>query len=281
MAKRLGKGLAQIIESSVQTSPSFIMLRTDQIRPNRYQPRQKLDEATLEELKASIKHRGIIQPIIVRPIAHGIYELVAGERRWRAAQAIGIQDVPAIIKAISDQETLELSLIENLQRDELNPLEEARAFAKLIDEFGYTQEQLAEAIGRDRASIANTMRLLKLPEEIQNALSNGKISEGHAKALLSIEPSAKQLELFRQVVAQGFSVRQLEELIRRWQPKARRRPRVLDPQLQTIENELRRLLGTKVRLMSRTRGGRIIIEYFSSEDLTRIMQALGLRSGGG
>ena len=276
MEKRLGKGLAQIVESSVQASPSFVLLRTDQIKPCRYQPREMIDEAALEELKASIKHLGIIQPIIVRPIAHGIYELVAGERRWRAAQAIGIKDVPAIIKALTDQETIEYSLIENLHRKNLNPLEEARTFNRLIMEFGYTQEQLAESIGKDRSTIANTLRLLRLPEEIQRALSDGKLSEGHAKVLLGVEPMAKQLDLLKQTLAKGLTVRQLEELAGHWQPRAARRRRAVDPQLAAIENELRQFLGTKVSLAPRRRGGRIVIDYFSSEDLTRIIRALGV-----
>lgn len=276
MEKRLGKGLAQIIETSMQAGETLVMLRTDQIRPCRYQPRQEIDEATLEELKASIKRRGIMQPIIVRPIAHGIYELVAGERRWRAAQALGIQEIPSIVKALTDQETLECSIIENVQREGLNPLEEATAFTRLVNEFSYTQEQLAEAIGKDRSSVANALRLLKLPEEIRQALRDGRISAGHAKALLGIEPTAKQLELFHQTVSQHLSVRQLEELAGRWQPKAHRRRRGIDPQAKAIESELRQLLGTKVALTSRKRGGRIVIDYFSQEDLTRVLQVLGI-----
>lgn len=277
MSKRLGKGLAQIVETAVQASPSYVMLRADQIRPSRYQPRQAFDQSALEELKASIKQRGIIQPVIVRPIAHGIYELVAGERRWRATQLLGIQHIPSIIKALSDQEALEYSLIENLQREELNPLEEARALAKLTEEFGYTQERVAETIGKDRSSVANALRLLKLPPEIQHAIRDGKLTAGHAKALLGVELATKQLELLRQTVTEGLSVRQLEALVSRWQPKARRRRKPLEPQLAAIEEQLRQLLGTKVNLSSRKRGGRIVIEYFSSEDLTRLLQALGLQ----
>ncbi len=253
-----------------------MLLRPDQIKPSRYQPRNVIEEARLEELKASIKRQGIIQPIIVRPIAHGIYELVAGERRWRAAQSVGMKEVPAIIKGLTDRETVEYSLIENLQREDLSPLEESKAFARLVNEFGYTQEQVAESTGKDRSTIANAMRLLRLPEEMQRALDNGKITEGHAKALLALEPLTKQLELFRQTLSQHLSVRQLEELVSRWQPKAPRRRRAQDPQLKAIEDELRQLFGTKVSLMSRKRGGRIVIEYFSSEDLTRVLKALGV-----
>jgi len=278
MEKRLGKGLAEIIEGSTHTEESLVMLRVDQIRPCRYQPRQELDAGAMEELKASIKHRGIVQPVVVRPVAHGIYELVAGERRWRAAQAVGFQEIPALIKAFTDQETLECSLIENVQREGLNALDEAKAFARLVGEFGYTQDKLAETIGKDRSSLANSLRLLKLPEEIQQALRTGTISVGHAKALLGIEPIAKQLELFRNTLAHHLSVRQLEEFGTRWQPKIRRRRPAEDPHQKTIEETLRQLLGTKVSLKPRKRGGRIIIEYFSSDDLTRILEALGCDS---
>lgn len=276
MEKRLGKGLAQIIEATAQASPNFVLLRTNQIRPCRYQPRQTIDEGALEELKSSIKRHGIIEPIIVRPIAHGSYELVAGERRWRAAQAIGMEEVPAIIRALSDQETIEYSLIENLQREDLNAIEEARAFTRLLGEFGYTHDQVAETVGKDRATISNTLRLLKLPDEIQAALVDGRITAGHAKALLSIEAQPKQLGLFREIIKKQLSVRAVEELAGPWQPKTRRKRQGADPQLQSIENDIRQALGTKVSLTSRKRGGRIVIEYFSQDDLTRILQALGV-----
>jgi len=277
MEKRLGRGLAQIVESSVRAHPSVVSIRVDQIKPCRYQPRQTIDEGSLEELKASIKHLGVIQPVIVRPIAHGIYELVAGERRWRAAQAVGLQEVPAIVRALNDQETVEVSLIENLHREDLNPLEKARTFQRLIEEFGYTQERLAEVIGNDRSTIANTLRLLRLPQDIQQALTHGKLSEGHAKVLAGVEPPAKQMELFKQTLAKGLTVRQLEELAGQWQPSpSSKRRRALDPHVHAIENQLRQLLGTKVSLATRRRGGRIVIDYFSSEDLTRILLALGV-----
>ena len=273
MEKRLGRGLAQIIETSTPSGAGLVMLRTEQIRPGRYQPRQAFNETPLEELKASIKKRGIIQPVVVRPVAHGTYELVAGERRWRAAKALGIPEVPAIIKALNDQEMLECSLIENVQRENLNPLEEAAAYARLVEEFQYTQEQLAETIGKDRSSIANALRLLRLPEEIQQALRDEKLSAGHAKALLSVESTTKQTELCRYTVTKALSVRQLEELAGRWQSKTRRK-KPLDPQAKALEDELRRALGTKVTLTVRKKGGRIVVEYFSSEDFTRILQLL-------
>ena len=276
MEKRLGRGLAEIIESSVQPGASLVMVTTDQVRPCRYQPREEIDEASLEELKTSIKRHGIIEPLIVRPIAHGIYELVAGERRWRAAQAIGMQQVPVIVRALNDQETVEYSLVENLQREDLNPIEEAKAFAKLINEFGHTQEQVAEAVGKDRTSVTNALRLLKLPEEIQTGLRAGKITAGHAKALLGAEAASKQLEFFQAILASGLSVRQTELLVSNQQLRPGRRKRANDPDAQALEQQLRQLLGTKVLLLPRRKGGRILIDYFSNEELRRIVRALGL-----
>ena len=211
MEKRLGKGVAQIIESTARSTQNYVLVKTEQVRPSKYQPRETFRPEGLEELKESIKRHGIIEPIIVRPIAHGIYELVAGERRWRAAQLLGIQDIPAIIRALTDQETIEYSLIENLQREDLNPLEKAKSFERMVNEFSYSHEQIAEAVGKDRSSIANTLRLLKLPKELQAALGDGKITEGHAKVLLALDGHPKQVELFRRILSEGLSVRMLEE----------------------------------------------------------------------
>ena len=235
-----------------------------------------MNEHGLEELKASIRRSGVIEPIIVRPVAHGTYEVVAGERRLKASQAIGIKEVPAIIKTISDKEALEYSLVENIQRENLNPMEEARGYERLLDEFGYTQEDIASAIGKDRATVANFLRLLTLPEEIQAGLRDETITMGHAKALLGVEDRAKQAELYRHVQAGKLSVRQTESLVGSWAPGRRRRARRVDPHLQQLEDELRRRLSTKVNLFARKRGGRIVVEYFSSEDLTRILQAWGV-----
>jgi len=276
MTKRLGRGLADLIETTAQNAPSLVMLKTQHIRANRFQPRTRIHPEALEELKQSIKQRGVIQPVIVRPLAHGTYELVAGERRWRAAQALGIEEVPAVIRALSDRETVEHSLVENLQREDLNPIEEAKAYVRLAEEFGYTQETVAETVGKDRTTVANALRLLRLPEEIQQALSHGTITMGHAKALLAVEGSAKQLEVFRRAVREQFSVRQLEAIAASRQPARRRQSTKIDPAEKALEDAMRRHLGTKVRLVSRQKGGRIVIEYFSSEDLERIVQALGV-----
>ena len=251
------------------------MLRASQIRPSRFQPRTRIDKKELEELQASIKRQGIIEPMIVRPVAHGTYELVAGSRRLKASQAIGMEEVPAIIRAVSDQEALACSLIENVQRQDLNPLEEARGYARLLDEFGYTQEDIAAAVGKDRATIANLLRILKLPEEIQEGLRDGQISLGHAKVLLGVEGRAKQLELFQAASKGHSSVRQLEAMVGAAAPSKRRRAHRADPQLKRVEDDLRRTLGTKVRLVGRKKGGRIVIEYFSDENLERILQTIG------
>ncbi|MDP3703664.1 MAG: ParB/RepB/Spo0J family partition protein [Candidatus Omnitrophota bacterium] len=275
--KRLGKGLADIITTAAPGATSnFVSLRTDQIRENRLQPRATTNEAALEELKASIARQGIIEPVIVRPIAHGIYELVAGERRWRAAKAIGLSEVPAIIKSLSDKETLEYSLVENIQRENLNPWEEAKGYARLVEEFGYTQEEVAATVGKDRVTVANILRLLRLPEEIQQGLRDGSVSLGHAKALLSVESRVRRLELYLRTTKEHLSVRQLEALAGVASPSRRRRNAQVDPQLKSLEDGLRQALGTKVTVSARKKGGRIVIDYFSQEDLARILNVLGV-----
>lgn len=276
MNRRLGKGLEEIIETGGRGAPSLVMLRIDQIRANRFQPRSTFGAQELEELKASIKRQGVLQPVIVRPIAHGTYELIAGERRWRAAQAAGLKDIPAIVKTLTDHETVEHSLIENVQRQDLNALEEATAYRRLLEEFGHTQEEIAERVGKDRVTIANALRLLKLPAEAQQALRDGTITAGHAKALLAVEGSARQLELLERTTRGKLSVRELEALAGAAQPLRRRRVRKQDPQLLALEEQVRCALGTKVSLVSRKKGGRLVIDYFSSEDLARILQVLGV-----
>ncbi len=276
MNKRLGRGLADIISAPMQNASNFVMLKTDQIRPGRFQPRTNMTAAMLEELKVSIKRQGVIEPVIVRPVAHGTYELVAGERRWRATQALNLPEIPAIVKTLTDREALEFSLIENIQRENLNPLDEAKGYRRLLDEFGYTQEAVAEAIGKDRATVANVLRLLALPEEIQQGVRDGAITVGHAKALLGVEGRAAQLALYRQAAEDRLTVRQLEAMAGIASTGKRRRLRRVDPQFKSLEDELRQALGTKVTMVSRKKGGRIIIEYFSSEDLTRLLHALGV-----
>lgn len=285
MTKRLGRGLADIITTNAHVSAtapsgssSFVMLRTEQIRAGRFQPRTAISDAGLEDLKASIKRSGVIEPVIVRPLAHGTYEVVAGERRLRATQALNIPEIPAIIRTLSDKETLEVSLIENIQRENLNPLEEAKGYERLLHEFGYTQEDVASAVGKDRATVSNLLRILALPQEIRQGLGEGRVTLGHAKALLSVEDTTKQLALYRHVLRSGLSVRQTEAGARADAGSARRRARQADPHARTLEEELQRTLGTRVHIHGRKKGGRITIDYFSSEDLTRILHALGVQA---
>jgi ParB family chromosome partitioning protein len=278
--KRLGRGLADLLGTEAgQERGALVTLRTEQIRPGKLQPRQRFDETALEELKASIAQRRVIEPVLVRPAGADQYELVAGERRWRALQQLGIQEIPAVVRTLDDREALVCSLIENLQREELNALEEAHGYARLLDEFGCTQEDIASAIGKDRTTVANLLRLLRLPEEIQHGLVEGMITAGHARALLAVEPPVRQLEVFRQAAADRLTVREIEELAVS-APGRKRRARRMDPQLEQTEQALRQHLGTKVRVLARKRGGRIVIEYFSTEELTRLLEALGIAGEG-
>jgi ParB family chromosome partitioning protein len=278
MTKRLGRGLAEIIQTPGQGGGgSFVMLGTDQVKPGRFQPRLGINPVQLEELKASIQQSGVIEPIIVRPLAHGTYEVVAGERRLRATQVLGLREIPAIIKTLTDKEALEFSLVENIQRENLNPLEEARGYARLVDEFGYTQEDVAKAVGKDRTTITNLV--LALPESIQDGLAAGTITLGHAKALLSVEGREQQLELYRQVTEKAWSVRETEASARALAPEKGRKREPADPHVKAVEDDLRRILATKVSVIARNHGGRIVVEYYSQEDLTRILQVLGATRG--
>jgi len=272
--------LAELIEPGPRGgAANYVTLRTDQIRAGRFQPRVEIKAESLEELKASIKKDGVIEPIVVRPVAHGTYELVAGERRLRAAQALGVATIPAVVKTLSDQAALECSLVENVQREDLNPLEEAKGYDRLLSEFGYTQEDIASAVGKDRATVANLLRLLTLAQELQQGIRDGAISLGHAKVLLSVSDPVTQRRLYHEVAKQGLSVRQTERLAAAWAPGKKRRAKRSDPHLAQWEDELRRALGTKVAVYARAKGGRIVIEYFSPEDLSRLLQLLGVGVG--
>lgn len=250
-------------------------LNIDEIRPNRYQPRR--DFGNLEELVSSIREKGVVQPILVRGAEDG-YELIAGERRWRAAKEAGLMTIPAVVRDISEGGMLEVSLIENIQREDLNPIEEAGALRLLMDEFNLTQEVLAQRLGRQRSTLANTLRLLNLPRGVQEDVSRGRISAGHARALLALRSEREQKKLCARIIRQGLSVRETERLVeeksvlRRKSPKATSR----DPQIVALEAELRRRFGTKVDIKERNGAGRIIIEYYSHEDLGRIMEILEL-----
>jgi ParB family chromosome partitioning protein len=276
--RALGKGLSALIPDKVQTKKgeAVAYLKTDQIQYNSYQPRTHYDDGKLDDLKSSIKEKGVLQPILVRS-KEGHYEVVAGERRLRAARAIGMDEVPVIIKEVSDQEALVLALVENIQREELNPIEEAQAFKRLIEEFQYTQDKVAEAVGKDRSTISNLLRLLKLPDEIQKSVYDGQLSVGHARALLSLELADEQRRLFELVIKKGLSVRELEDLVKPCSQTASRTQKAKKPddhETAAVEHDLRRVLGTKVTLHHNRKKGKIVIEYYSLDDLDRILEII-------
>lgn len=288
----LGRGLASLIPRGVSIAPPpsarqddgvgeeiVAAIPIDSIDRNPYQPRLEFDPVALDELKRSIQEKGIIQPITVRRV-HDRYQLISGERRVRAAKEAGLARVPAyIIRVGSNEEMLELALIENLQREHLNPIEIAISYKRLIDECRYTQEEVSRKIGKDRTTITNFLRLLKLPDPIQTAVRKGEISSGHARALVAIEDGALQVEIFRRVMSRGLSVRDVERLVReKGSPKGGRkagggRARAVATSLSSIEERLRQFLGTKVQVKMLQDGkGEIIIEYYSADDLERLLE---------
>jgi ParB family chromosome partitioning protein len=271
----LGRGLAALIPQRPHAAGST-EIPVERIRTNPRQPRQQLDQAELEALAASIREHGVLQPIIVTETLDG-YQLVAGERRFRASQLAGLERIPAIVRQLADREQLEVALVENLQREDLGPIEEAHAFRALVDDFGLSQEEIAVRVGRARSTIANTLRLLDLDSRVQAALVDRSITEGHARALggLPVEQQARVLET---IIDQQFSVRQAEELVRRLREpraiEAAASPIRRDPDLERVEEDLRRSLVTKVTLARTRRGGRIIIEYYSDEELGQLYDRL-------
>jgi len=279
--RALGKGLDALIpevkRDAVPGRSDIVELVISEIAANPYQPRTKFSEVSLEDLKESIAERGVLQPVIVRKKA-GRYELVAGERRLRAAKLAKLETIPAMIKQVSDSEALEIALVENLQREDLNPIDEARGYSELIKRFNLTQEELARKIAKDRSTIANVLRLLNLPEEVKAGLENGKINMGHARALLGLTEEKHIRSVYRTVLHRGLSVRQVEALVRRKLKSKKRRPRSV-PQITSelghIEEELMRKLGTRVKIISQGGHGKIEIEYYSNDDLTRILEAIG------
>jgi ParB family transcriptional regulator, chromosome partitioning protein len=272
----LGRGLASLIPQHQATQTSSIEILLARIRPNPYQPRRRMDDAALQTLAESIRAHGVIQPILVTEVLDG-YQLVAGERRFRASQLAGLDRIPAVVRQLASQDQLELALVENLQRADLDPIEEAHAYRQLIDEFEFTQDQLARRLGRARSTVANTLRLLDLSADVQNAISDGRITEGHARAIAGL-PDPQQQQLIEAIVGRDLSVRQTEELARRLR-EPRPEPAVagrqaMDPDMERVEEELRAALGTKVSLARSRRGGRIVIEYYSDEDLGRLYERL-------
>jgi ParB family chromosome partitioning protein len=271
----LGRGLAALIPQRANPTGS-VEIPIARVRPNPRQPRQRIGQEELETLAASIVAHGVLQPILVIETVDG-YQLVAGERRLRASQLAGLDRIPAIIRQLADRDQLELALVENLQREDLGPLEEAHAFRSLVDDFGLSQEDIATRVGRARSTVANTLRLLDLDDRVQAAIVDGSISEGHARALGGLT-TEQQSRVVATVVGQQLSVRQTEELVRRLReprPVAADAPaRRLEPELERVEEELRRSLGTKVTLARSRRGGRIVIEYYSDEELAQLYDRL-------
>jgi ParB family chromosome partitioning protein len=270
--KALGKGLGAFIadEFSILKEERFAEIEIDEIRPNPFQPRLKFDDQSIEELARSIRESGIVQPVIVTP-EDDHYKIIVGERRWRAAQKAGLRKVPVLIRNIPREKQLEISLIENLHREELNPLEIAQAYQRLIDDQGYTQQEVAEKVGKDRTSVTNYIRLLKLPQEIQDHVNGGIISMGHARALLALEEASAQLYACRQVVDKSLSVRNTEKLVTKLKERPPRTQRHLeDPDLRALQEEMLKALGTKVLISGSRTKGVLKIFYFSLDDLNRI-----------
>lgn len=277
MSKGLGKGLGAIISSNVEEEGEQVKeVAITKIRPNPYQPRREFDEAALQELADSIKEHGIISPLIVRKSIKG-YELVAGERRLRAAKEAGLAKVPILMKEYTDQQLMEIALIENLQREDLNPLEEAEAYEKLIKHYSYTQEELAKKLGKSRPHVSNILRLLQLPDKVKQLVTQGALSMGHARALVTVEDPEVQWNLANETASKGLSVRQLEEMVQQInvsrETKTKKVPKK-DKALFQLEERLRNRLGTSVHIKKGSRKGKIEIEFFSQEDLERILELL-------
>ena len=264
------RGLGKGLEALIPSAPGVNEVPVDSIVPNPKQPRQKLDQEALEELATSIREQGVVQPLVVTRVEGG-YQLLVGERRWRAAKLAGLEVVPVVVREVSPQQMLELALVENLQREDLNPLEAASAYNHLLEEFGMTQQQVADRVGKNRVTVTNTLRLLKLPAEVKEALLHGKISEGHARAMLSLRSEKAQLDVLRAVLKRALSVRQTEDMVRRLaeEPQRKAPPRKL-PEFQALEDKFRQALGTKVNLTGGSKGGRLVIYFYSEEELQGI-----------
>jgi ParB family chromosome partitioning protein len=291
MARRaLGKGLSSLIPQAparkrvtrkpepARPSPDGVQqIDLDRIRPNREQPRKDFDDGSLQELAQSLKNQGVIQPVVVRGLGDGQYELIVGERRWRSAQIAGLLKIPALVRDVSDDKLLELALIENIQREQLNPIEAARAFQSLIDDLGLSHEEIAERVGKQRSTVTNTLRLLNLPPAVQDKIRAGLVSLGHAKALAGLSSPKHQVQIAERIAREALSVRQVETLVGRIMGEAGaarvRKPGKRDPNVEAAEDSLQRALGTKVRIVQGAKGrGRLELHFFSDEELQRVYQ---------
>lgn len=276
MKKGLGKGLGALLDSEnvLSESSAISELKINEIEPNKEQPRKQFDQEKLKGLADSIKQHGVVQPIIVKKNENG-YSIIAGERRWRAAKIAGLKTIPAIIKDLTTREIMEIALIENIQREDLNPVEEAEAYKKLIDEHGLTQEALSKVVGKSRAAIANSIRLLTLSEAVKEMLVNDLLTPGHARTLITIEDEEKQNRLANTIVEKNLNVRETEKLIKNLTAeKKKRKSPDRDANIIDIEEKLKSVLGTKVDLQHYSNKGKIVIEYFSNEELDRIIDIL-------
>jgi ParB family chromosome partitioning protein len=272
----LGRGLGALLSSPGPTAteaPAAVEIPIDSIVRNPNQPRKDFSDKALRELAASLGQSGVLQPVVVRRLGEG-YQLVVGERRWRAAKLAGLTRIPAVIRETTDAQSMELALVENLLREDLNPMEEAEAYQRLLAEFGWTQEELAQRVQRDRSSIANCLRLLKLPELVQADLRAGRLTMGHARALLSLDSPADQLRLREEILAHAWSVRATEEGVQAKRTKPTRRPPRRSVELAAVEDSLRVALATRVRLVGSERAGRIEIVYSSREELDRLAELI-------
>ena len=285
----LGRGLGALIPGADETPQGVLEVNVAAIAPNPRQPRQRMDPEALQELANSIKEHGVIQPLVVSPVepdselaASGVrYQLIAGERRLEASRLAGLERVPVIVRGVTPQQALELALVENVQRADLNPLEEAAAYQHLIDDFKLTQEQVALRVSKNRVTVTNTLRLLSLPEQIKDVLMDGGISEGHARALLGLETVEMQLAAVKEVTRRGLSVRETEEMVRRLNEAAHMTREAVeaptpskDPQTAALEDDFRRALGTKVELSRSSRGGKVVIFFYSDEELEGIYTSI-------
>ena len=275
----LGKGLSALIPENIKsdTDESIAYVPISKIQKNNFQPRKEFKEEKLSDLVSSIKEKGVLQPLLLRKKGDG-YELIAGERRLRAAQSLNIEKVPAIIKSATDEESLILALIENIQREELNPVDEAKAYRRLVEDFNFTQDHVAQSVGKDRTTVTNMLRLLALPEEIQKSIASGEFSVGHARTILAVRDKAKQTQLWQKTIDKGFSVRELENIVKTeggvQEGKRKVGSEKKDPYVVSVEEDLQRALGTKVRLVTKKKRGKIIIEYYSNDDLDRILKVI-------
>lgn len=277
----LGRGLDALFadNSLEEISPSSaVKLKINEIEPNRAQPRKEFDEKALSELAESIAKHGVIQPLLVRPLSDGSYQLVAGERRWRASRLAGLTEVPVVIKELSDSEAMEIALVENLQREDLNPIEEAQGLKLLIDTYGLTQEECASRVGKSRPAIANALRLLALPEAVLELIKNGKLSSGHARALLPLTDEKKITGLANEIILKGLSVRETERAVRlllKGETKIEKKPKKRDKYYDEVELALSETMGRKIKVLpGKGQRGTLEIEFFSKDDLSKIAKAL-------